>query len=121
MVGIRIRGLATLRHRLALKPPARRVCFLCLLCCSRSHTAGILLPPHAAGVLWAPASAPVAALLCFGGDLHPLLWDVRQGKAIDSPLPAIPCGALGQEGAKPDQHLLLLAPSSGTSWLHCGN
>jgi hypothetical protein len=93
----------------------------CLLCCCRSRAAGIPLPPQGAGVLWGPTTALVTALLHFGGNLHPLLWDVHRCAAIDSPLSVVPRVTLGWEGDKPDRHLLLLAPSPGTSCLHCSD
>jgi hypothetical protein len=73
MAGVRVQGLATLWRWLTLEPPAKGVWFLCLLCYSRSRTAGIFLPFHVARVLWAPTSAFVTALLRLGGDLYPLL------------------------------------------------
>jgi hypothetical protein len=111
MAGTRVRGLADLRRRLALEHPARGVRLLCLLCCSRSRAAGIFLPLHAGGVLWAPASAFVATLLRLGGDLCPPLRDVHRRAAINPPLLAIPRAVLGREGDEPDWHLLLPAPS----------
>jgi hypothetical protein len=93
----------------------------CLLCHSQSRATDIFHPPHATGVLRAPASASVATLLRFGGDLHPLMRDVCRRATIIPPLSDVPHVALDREGDEPDQHLLLLAPSLGTSCLHCGS
>jgi energy-converting hydrogenase Eha subunit B len=73
MAGVEVRGLAALQRCFALHPLARGVHFLCLLCYSQPHAAGILLPSHTIVVLRAPASALVTALLHFVGDLCPLL------------------------------------------------
>jgi hypothetical protein len=73
MVGVGVQGLAVMWRRLALKPLARGVHFLCLLCCSRSRTTGIFLPFHFARVLQAPTLAFVTTLLRLGDDLCPLL------------------------------------------------
>jgi hypothetical protein len=120
MVGAEVRQLVAVRCRFAIQPAAGGVVFLCLLCYSWSHAADILLSPHGAGVLRDPASAPVVTLLHFGGNHRPLLRDVRRRAAIDPPLPVVPRTALGREGDEPDRHLLLPAPSQGTSHLCCG-
>jgi hypothetical protein len=51
--------------------PGEFVMFSC--CRGWVGATGVLLPFHVAGVLWAPAAAPVTALPHSGGDLHPLL------------------------------------------------
>jgi hypothetical protein len=87
---------------------------LCLLRYSQAFPASVLLPPYTDGVLRAPSSAPVAALLYSSGDLCPLLRDVRRRAAVSPPILAIPRVALDREQEESDRHLLLPAPSQGT-------
>jgi hypothetical protein len=61
------------RHLPAHQPSSRRVCLLLLLRRSWAGATSVLLPLHIAGVLWAPAAAPIVALSHSGGDLHPLM------------------------------------------------
>jgi hypothetical protein len=64
------------RHSPVQQPLAGRVHLLLLLRHGGACADGVLLPFHTTGVLWAPASAPVTAFPCTGGDLHPFLQDV---------------------------------------------
>jgi hypothetical protein len=52
------------------------VCLLLLLCHGWAGAIGIL-PLYTGGVVWALATATVAALPSSGGNLHPLLQDVH--------------------------------------------
>jgi hypothetical protein len=60
-------------HLPACQPSTRRVSLLLLLHHGWACAIGVLLPLHTAGVLEAPAAAPVATLPHSGGDLHPLM------------------------------------------------
>jgi hypothetical protein len=60
-------------HLLACQSSARGIHLLLLLHGGWVSAAGVLLPLHDTGVLWALAATPVATLPRSGGDLHPLL------------------------------------------------
>jgi hypothetical protein len=68
---------------------------------------------HAAGVLRASALTPVATLHHAGGDLHPLLQDVRGGVAVGAPVPVDPRDVPSEQAATSPRRLLLLAPDEG--------
>jgi hypothetical protein len=91
---------------LARQPLARGIHLLLLLCRGWAGTTGALLPLNVAGVLRALVAAPIAALPRSGGDLHPLLRDVRLRAAIGNLVPDVPRVALVQEGIQPDRHLI---------------
>jgi hypothetical protein len=91
-----------------------------LLCGIRPGWAGaaVVLLPHVAGVLWAPAASPLSQLHCTSGHLCPPLRDVRGGVAIGAAVLAL----LRIEGCEPAPtthwRLLLPAPNIVTFPLH---
>jgi hypothetical protein len=82
------------RHLPAHQPPARGVRLLLLLCRDWAGAIDVFLRLHAAGVLWAPTTSPVAALPHSGGDIHSLLRDVHLGVAVGHPIPDVPHAAV---------------------------
>jgi hypothetical protein len=78
-----------------------------------AYAAVLLLFPRAAGALWASASTPVATLHHAGGDLHPLLRDVRGGVTVSAPVPAVPRAAPSEQAATSPRRLLHPAPDEG--------
>jgi hypothetical protein len=105
-------------HLLAHQPSTRRVHLLLLIRHGWAGATGVLLPLHATGILWAPATTLVVTLSHSGGNLHPLMRDVHLCAAIGQPILAVPHVAVVWEGLRPDRCLLLLASCQGPDHIH---
>jgi hypothetical protein len=98
-------SLASLRWLMGWQAPG-------LACKVKSGAAAVVLLPHAAGVLRAPAAASFSQLHRSGGHLRPPLRDVCGGTAIGATVPVL----LRAEGCKhmPVSHRRSLLPAPDT-------
>jgi hypothetical protein len=100
VVGARLRAQAEARSCAAGQLGTRGFRLLLGVRPGRAGATGVVVLPHAAGVLRAPAAAPFPQLHHIGGNLRPPLRDVRGG-------------------ATAHRRLLLCAPDAGPLLVHC--
>jgi hypothetical protein len=119
VAGARLRAQAEARSRAADQLGARGFRLLLGVRPGRAGATGVVVLPHAAGVLRAPAAAPFPQLHHIGGDLRPPLRDVRRGTAVSAPVPSL----LHNEGNEPapaaHRRLLLCVADAGPLPVHC--
>jgi hypothetical protein len=119
VAGARLRAQAEARSHATGQLGARGFHLLLGVRPGRAGATGVVILPHATGVLRALAVAPFPQLHHIGGDLRPPLRDVRGGAAVSAPVPSL----LRNEGSEPaptaHRRLLLCAPDAGPLPVHC--
>jgi hypothetical protein len=86
VAGARLRAQAKAWSRAAGQLGAKGFCLLLGVRPGRAGATSVVVLPHAAGVLRAPAAAPFPQFHHIGGDLRPPLRDVRGGAGQRPPL-----------------------------------